>query len=168
MINVKKSPAADSRTAETSPTIDELRDSTISHIGDVSNGMNFIASLITERSKQHDHTKLENMEEFHAALNSGKIKDTPWYDKHITEERHHLKSHVPEDVTLIDVIEHLVDCTMAGLTRSGSIYDVDLSAELLVLACNNTVEMIKQNVNVVEDSGDILQQAIGRDFMKNH
>lgn len=157
---VKKSPNADSRTMSLEADKEELIRSTESHISDVSNGLKFIADALAARGATHDHTKTANMDEFYAALKSGHIKDTGWYQKHITEERHHLKSHVPEDVNIIDVIEHLVDCTMAGLTRSGSIYDVDLSAELLQVAVQNTVELLKKNTTVVEAEGNVLNSAI--------
>ena len=167
MIEIKKSINADSRSATKPPTIDELRTATESHRSDVCAAMGFISNLTIERSKLHDHTKMENMEEYHAALNSGKIKETPWYQKHITEERHHLKSHVPDDVNLIDVMEHLCDCTMAGLARSGVVYDIDISPEVLVLACQNTVEMLKENTTVVEgDNDDLMNHPVGVDFMK--
>lgn len=159
MIKVTKSPNADSRTANPEASKMELIRSTESHISDVNAGLKLISDMISERGKKHDNTKLSAMDEFNAALKSGKIKETEWYKKHITEERHHLKSYVPKDVNLIDVIEHLVDCTMAGLTRSGTIYDVDLSPETLQLAAQNTVELIKSNVKVVE-SEDLLDEEI--------
>lgn len=151
---IKKSPNADSRTMSPEADKEELIRSTESHIKDVGTGLKFIADAIVARGGVHDHTKMENMDEFQAALRSGHIKETNWYQKHITEERHHLKSHIPEDVNLIDIIEHLVDCTMAGLTRSGTIYDVDLSPEILQLAAQNTVELLKNNTTVIESDGD--------------
>lgn len=157
---VKKSPNADSRTMNPEADKEELSRSTESHISDVDNGLKFIADELVARGTSHDHTKTRNMDEFYAALKSGHIKDTSWYQKHITEERHHLKSHVPEDVNIIDVIEHLVDCTMAGLTRSGTIYDVDLPAEVLQLAVQNTVELLKKNTTVVEPEDNILNSVI--------
>ena len=50
----------------------------------------------------------------------------------------------------MDVIEHVVDCVMAGMARSGSVYDLDLPDELLQRALKNTVELLKANVQVVE------------------
>ena len=148
MIEITKSPNADSRTSKDELTVDELRKSTESHIKDVSKGLGFIAELIQSRGA------------FHAALTSGKIKETNWYQKHITEERHHLKSYVHNDITLVDVIEHVVDCTMAGLARSGDVYDIDLSPDVLVLAVNNTVELLKKNTRVVTEEVDVLDQEI--------
>ena len=162
MIQVKKSPNADSRSAKGKLNINDLERDTKSHVNDVKNGLDFIASLIKSRGSDHDHTKLENMNDFYNALVSGNVKETSWYKKHITEERHHLKSNVPDNVNLIDVIEHIVDCTMAGLTRSGKIYDTDINPETLELAVQNTVELLKNNIYVSEDnsSNDILNMDI--------
>lgn len=154
MITIKKSPSADSRSAKTPPDVQTLTESTLMHINDIRSAMSFIRKELQHRANIHDHTKMENMEEFCIALNSGHIKDTDWYQKHITEERHHLKSHVPEDVNLLDVLEHIVDCTMAGLARSGDVYDIDLSPDVLTLACENTVKWLKDNTRVIEDGED--------------
>ena len=160
MIEIVKSPNADSRSATGKLTPEVLTKSTESHIKDVTNGLNFIADLIKMRSQHHDHTKLEMMNDFCEALNSGKIKESNWYQTHISEERHHLKSRVPDDVNLIDVIEHVVDCSMAGLARSGEIYDVDLSPEVLQLAIKNTVELLKNNTKIVDPEKDLFDEEI--------
>ena len=139
-IFIKKSPSADSRTAQGPVSVEELRESTYMHKCDVQDALRVIANRLMDRGNDHDHTKFEHMDEFHAALNSGKVKESRWYQMHITEERHHLKSHVPDDVNLIDVIEHLTDCTMAGLARSGEVYDIEFPPELLALAVKNTVD----------------------------
>lgn len=160
MINIHKSPEADSRTANEPLTPVKLRSSTVSHMKDVDAGLNFLAYQLKEKGKHHDHTKIEYLDDFFQALTSGKVKESDWYKLHITEERHHLKSNVPNDVNLLDVIEHLVDCTMAGLARSGEIYDIDLSPEVLQLAAQNTVELIKNNVRIVSDEGNLLDEEI--------
>ncbi len=164
MIEIKKSPDADSRTGGLDVTIDRLKSSTESHISDVVAGMNFIADLLKERAISHDHTKIENMEQFHAALTSGHIKDSDWYKMHVTSERHHLLSHVPNNVTLIDVMEHLVDCTMAGLARSGSVYDIVIPPEVLALAVSNTVELLKRNTHVVQPDADLLNEPVDEEL----
>lgn len=160
MINIHKSPEADSRSATEPLTPVKLRSSTVSHMKDVEAGLNFLAYQLKEKGKHHDHTKIEHLDDFFKVLTSGKVKESDWYKLHITEERHHLKSNVPNDVNLLDVIEHLVDCTMAGLTRSGEIYDIDLSPEVLQLAAQNTVELIKNNVRIVSDEGNLLDEEI--------
>lgn len=152
MINVHKAVNADSRSADSNFNKESLLKDTKQHIIDVTRGMDFIAEQLMARGDKHDHTKIKNIDNFYNALSSGKVKDTFWYQIHITEERHHLKSNVPDDVNLIDVIEHLVDCTMAGMTRSGTVYDVDLPADLLLKAVANTVELLKNNITVVDSN----------------
>lgn len=150
MIKISKAVNADSRTAGPNFNQESLLNDTKSHIKDVGQGMDFIANQLMERGKQHDHTKIDNIDQFFDALKANHVKNTFWYQMHIMTERHHLKSNIPDDVNLIDVIEHLVDCTMAGLTRSGKIYDIDLSPELLQKAAANTVELLKNNTIVVD------------------
>lgn len=159
MITIRKSVNADSRTAKKNATIQDLETDTKSHISDVAQGLRFIADLIEAKGKLHDHTKLENLSEFHAALTNGHVKESEWYKKHITEERHHLLSYVHDDVNLTDVVEHIVDCVMAGLARSGSVYDIELPNDVLQLAVKNTVELLKANVQVVE-SDDLMDQPV--------
>lgn len=167
MIRITKAVNADSRSADQPITVGTLRKDTVSHIKDVEAGLKFIAYELEKRGRDHDHTKMENMEDFCNALSSGKVKESEWYKLHITEERHHLKSNVPDDVNLIDVIEHVVDCTMAGLTRSGQVYDLDIPPETLTLAVNNTVELLKKNTTVVDENGKetngLLNQKIDED-----
>lgn len=157
-IAISKSPSADSRTAKGPVSVEELRKSTEMHIDDVKNALNFVSELIQNRGPYHDHTKMTMMDEFHAALTSGHIKDTEWYQKHITTERHHLKSNVPKDVNLFDVIEHVCDCVMAGMARSGEVYDVDLSTDILTLALKNTVELLKSSTYVVDAEKELIDQ----------
>lgn len=148
MINVVRSQNGDSRSKDDRFGKETLRHDTESHISDVQKGIKFICEKLMEAAEKHDHTKLDFFDDFHAALSSGKVKESQWYRTHTTEERHHLKTHVPNDVTLIDVLEHVVDCTMAGLTRSGQVYDIDLDPAVLTLAVQNTSKLIIENTKV--------------------
>lgn len=154
MIEITRSPNADSRSGE-NITKDSLKKATESHIKDVENGMKFFSNMLIEAGKKHDNTKLKHFNDFFASLDSKNVKDSNWYHKHITEERHHLIANVPNDVNLIDVFEHLVDCVMAGLSRSGEIYDINLSNDILQLAHKNTIELLKKNIKVVDNEEDV-------------
>jgi hypothetical protein len=156
MIEITKEPNADSRTAKNYDVLpaEQLKRATENHIEHVTAGLKFFADLLLEAGKKHDHLKLEKFKEFHEALKSGKIKESAWYQEHKTKERHHLKAHVPEDVNLIDVFEHLVDCVMAALSRSGDLYDVDLDPRMLETALKNTIELLKKEVKVSEAPED--------------
>jgi hypothetical protein len=46
------------------------------------------------------------------------------------------------------VLEHIADCVMAGMGRSGTVYELKLSDELLQRAFRNTVELLKSRVIV--------------------
>ena len=93
---------------------------------------------------------------FHADFATG-FKQTTWWDRHRKISRHHLNmtDGVHEDVDLLDVLEHIVDCVMAGMARSGSVYELKLPDEVLQRAFRNTIERLKTHVRVV---GDLTQE----------
>ena len=53
-------------------------------------------------------------------------------------------------MNLIDVLEMIADCVLAGMARSGSVYPLNLPTEVLVKAFENTVQLLKENVKVVD------------------
>lgn len=57
---------------------------------------------------------------------------------------------VPADVNLIDVLDMICDCVMAGMARSGSVYPLEIDDTVLRRAFDNTVELLKANVQVGE------------------
>ena len=151
-IIIHRSKSADTRSADHLVTRQELKEDTLSHISDVMKGMNEISSEIHQRALEHDWTKLdyfpEFFKQFHAAQLTGEWGEG-WYDKiHITNERHHLRDNPPEDVDLIDVIEQIVDCVMAGLARSGEYRDESIPDELLQKAYKNTVKKLIDKIEV--------------------
>lgn len=150
MIEITKTLNADSRTARADISTDDLIHSTEDHIDHVRMGLLYFREKLLDAANDHDNTKLAHMNDFYEALTSGKVKDSRWYRMHTTEERHHLLTKAPEDVNLIDVLEHMTDCVMAGMARSGEIYDIELSSELLQLAHKNTVELLKSQIKVKE------------------
>lgn len=152
MIEIHKSETADTRTCDVSKvTKEQLTASTNSHIDDVRKGLLFFAGQIFRAAEKHDYTKLSEMEQFFADFKTGFEVHT-WWDNHQKQERHHIGSPagVREDVDLIDVLEFITDCVMAGMARSGSVYELKLSDELLQKAFKNTVEKLKAQVVVKE------------------
>jgi hypothetical protein len=150
MITIKLSPTADTRTCDFANTNKEtLLHSSLQHIGDVGKGMAFFAGKILEASVAHDYDKLTAIDHFHTDFVTG-FKQTGWWDNHRRIHRHHLDKAdgVPQDVNLIDVLEHIADCVMAGMARSGSVYELRLSNELLQDAFQNTVALLKEQVSV--------------------
>jgi len=151
VIQIKKSPTADTRTCDWSKVSKEqLLASSSQHIYDVGMGLGFFAGLLTGAAATHDHDKISGIDHFHADFQTG-FKETGWWDKHRKVNRHHIDKPdgVPDDVNLIDVLEHIVDCVMAGMARSGSVYHLEISDDVLRQAFDNTVAMLKDNVEVV-------------------
>jgi hypothetical protein len=65
--------------------------------------------------------------------------------------RHHLDAEggVPEDVNLFDVMEMLVDRTVAGMARSGDVFPLELPDELLQKATQNTMKLLIDAIEVI-------------------
>ena len=69
-----------------------------------------------------------------------------WFRNRHMQERHHLNDRVPDDVNMLDVMEMIVDCTCAGLARSGDVYPISIPDEVIKLAIENTKNMIIDEV----------------------
>ena len=150
MITISPSPTADTRTCDfTKVSIETLLESSRIHISDVTKGMEFFRRLLLVAADVHDFDKIESIDAFHADFVTG-FKQTGWWDNHRKVNRHHLNAAdgIPDDVNLVDVLDHIVDCVMAGMARSGSVYALELPNEVLQRAFQNTVELLKQNVTV--------------------
>ena len=108
-----------------------------------------ISNMIIEQGQNHDWTKIKYFDSFYKDISSGKVGKEffklDWWQIHRTE-RHHLNDRVPEDVNLIDVIEMLCDCVIAGIARTGDVYPIILTNDLLQKAVQNTVDMLINNV----------------------
>lgn len=153
MIQISKSQTADTRTCDFANVSREtLLASSRQHISDVVQALAFFQTCLTRAAGEHDYDKLTTIDYFHADFVTG-FKQTGWWDNHRHIHRHHLDKHdgVPAQVNLLDVLEHIADCVMAGMARSGSVYELKLSDELLQQAFKNTVELLKSQVIVMED-----------------
>lgn len=150
MITIKPSQTADTRTCDFANTTKEtLLASSRQHISDVVKALAFFSGKLTEAAGEHDYDKLTTIDWFHADFITG-FKQTGWWDNHRRIHRHHIDKAdgVPEDVNLIDVIEHISDCVMAGMARSGSVYELKLSDELLQRAFKNTADLLKSQIHI--------------------
>jgi hypothetical protein len=150
MIRIKPSPTADTRTCDYSQVSKEtLYASSEQHIVDVRKALDFFEQQLQDAAARHDYDKLDDIDGFHADFVTG-FKQTGWWDRHRKLNRHHLTSvdGTPADVNLIDVLDFIADCVMAGMARSGSVYPLQLSPELLERAFQNTVELLKREVTV--------------------
>lgn len=155
MITIQQSPTADTRTCDYAHvSIDTLRASSFQHIGDVVAALDHFQRLLHEAGGRHDTDKLTDIDGFHADFVTG-FKQTDWWDRHRTLNRHHLQQEdgIPADVNLIDVLDFIADCVMAGMARSGSVYPLQLPPELLERAFQNTVSLLKAEV-IVEPAAE--------------
>lgn len=154
MIEITKSKTADTRTCDyANVTKETLLASSVQHIGDIEKALKFFISKLVEAGKNHDTDKLTDIDGFHADFVTG-FAQTDWWDRHRALNRHHLQEPdgIPACVNLIDVLDFIADCVMAGMGRSGSVYPLHLPPELLERAFQNTVELLKSNVVVKDDA----------------
>ena len=150
MIKIQQSKTADTRTCDFSQvTKDQLLQSSYQHIDDVQKGFILFRNMLDAAAICHDSDKLKDIDGFHADFLTG-FKNTTWWDNHRKIARHHLLTEdgVPEDVNLIDVLDMIVDCVMAGMGRSGSVYPLNISPDVLIKAFNNTTDLLKSQVIV--------------------
>lgn len=150
-ITIQKSETADTRTCDKSTVTESvLLASSLQHISDVGKGIAFFAGKLTEAASIHDYDKLSKIGWFHADFTTDILKPGGWLENHYKIHRHHLDKDggVPEDVNLIDVLEHIADCVMAGMGRAGDVWPIKLTDELLQRAVANTAALLKSNVVV--------------------
>ena len=150
MIEINKSATADTRTCDFANTSKEtLLASSYQHIGDVRKALFFMQDKLLESAEVHDRDKISDIDGFHRDFVTG-FKQTSWWDNHRKVNRHHLlqMDGVPDDVNLIDVLDMICDCVMAGMARSGSVYQLDINETVLRRAFDNTVDLLKYNVKV--------------------
>jgi hypothetical protein len=149
-IRIKRNPVADTRTCDWNKVSQEnLYEASRDHIRDVKLGLELLCRMLDKASLAHDSDKLTDISGFHADFRTG-FANHSWWDNHRKVSRHHLLNTdgVPHDVNLIDVLECITDCVMAGLARSGKVYDVILPNELLQKAVCNTFKMLIDAVEV--------------------
>ena len=157
-VKISRNTLGDTRTATRVPAFYEMVDSNRSHISDVETMMREIAEDIRTAGSNHDITKMGDpyksmfYRELCATI-EGKMDNFTkgeWYPMHCKAERHHLNEHCPEDVNLIDVLEMICDCVCAGMARTGSVYPVLISEDVLRKAFDNTVQMCIDSVEIIE------------------
>lgn len=156
MIEITKSETADTRTCDfANVSKDQLKRSTETHILDVRRALDLFRTLLDDAALSHDSDKLTELDHFHSDFVTG-FKTTGWWNNHLKLTRHHLQTAdgIPNRVDLLDVLEMIADCVMAGMARSGSVYALAIPPDVLKQAFDNTVEMLKRQV-IVKDSASI-------------
>jgi hypothetical protein len=150
MITIQQSKTADTRSCDfANVSKDTLLASSRQHIGDVQRALGHFQELIGDAAMRHDTDKITDIDGFHRDFVTG-FTQTEWWDAHRKLNRHHLlqPDGVPADVNLIDVLDMIADCVMAGMARTGTVYPLNIDPEVLRRAFDNTVELLKRNVQV--------------------
>ena len=155
MIEIKKNPNGDTRTAPKGIAFEQFQEANDMHIEDVKEVMHALSRFVDMAGRSHDFTKKSRERMFYRDFvntqeNGADFVNGEWYQLHVKAERHHLLSNCPYDVNLIDVLEMIADCTCAGLARSGEIRDLEIDNDILNRAVKNTAELIKSMVTVKE------------------
>jgi hypothetical protein len=152
-LKIKQSATADTRTCDYANVSKEtLLHSSIQHIADVRRALSWFGSMLDEAATRHDEDKLTDIDGFHEDFLTG-FQQTTWWDTHRKINRHHLlqPDGVPSDVNLIDVLDLIADCVMAGMARSGSVYPLKIDPDVLLQAFNNTVRLLTEHTEVISD-----------------
>ena len=152
-IHIKKDPVGE-RYLSPELSKDDYLISNIMHISDVQKGCAFIANKIIEAGIKHDYTKITLIDEFMddaVTIPRAEFSKGEWFQAHVSGERHHLNNYCPDDVTLIDVIEKLVDVTMSAMARKGKMRPDIISDAILQKAYQNTIEMLKKEIVIDDD-----------------
>ena len=80
MIKIRKSKTADTRSCDFSQVSKEqLRESSLQHIENVTAGVWFFQNMLDQSAKKHDFDKLTELDHFHADFITG-FKETGWWD----------------------------------------------------------------------------------------
>lgn len=158
MITIRKSPTADSRTCDvTRVTKEQLYASSEEHIEDVRAALMFFQQLLGRVAMQHDFDKLSDIDGFYSNFRHKFAEGhTDWWERHRRLNRHHLDQAdgVRDDVNLLDVLDYIADCTMAGMARSGSVRPLTISDEVLRKAFDNTCALLLDNVRLAVDPAE--------------
>lgn len=152
MIQIRKSETADTRTCDfANVSLQTLLESSVQHIGDVRKALTWFKTELDAAADRHDFDKITDISGFHRDFVTG-FKQTEWWDAHRQLNRHHLLNPdgVREDVDLIDVLDMIADCVMAGMARSGSVYPLTLDKDVLYRAFEHTVAKLKAQIEVAE------------------
>lgn len=171
MIKILKNPNGDTRTAPKDVTFEQFQEANDMHIDDVKCVMYELSKMIDQAGEHHDCTKKSQERMFYnnflSTMNNGTdFVNDEWYQLHIRAERHHLLSHCPDDVNLIDVLEMISDCVCAGMARSGEVRDLEIDGEILNKAVQNTAKLIKDMIVVDEMGESAIKNHIMQRFMR--
>ena len=143
-------PHGDSRHAPKDTTFNEFHLANTRHIRDVYNVLHFFIDKLETQADRHDYTKLTHERDFWEDFWSSDFVNAGWYQMHVHAERHHPTSYCHDDINLLDILEMIADCVVAGKARAGQVRPLEINDEILKKAFENTVKLVDENTEVVE------------------
>lgn len=157
MVVIRKHTEGDTRVATRVPTIKEFDKANESHVSDVTRLASELSKHFLANVQKHDYTKIEEpyrslfyRELYDAIQFDMDFVESEWYKSHCNEwERHHLDKHCPDDVTLLDVLEMIIDFVAAGAARGGQ-FSLHIDSDILQKAVTNTETLLKNMIVVQE------------------
>ena len=157
-VKLIKDPHGDSRHASKDTTFEEFHLANVRHISDVKRVLYLFSKLLEEQADKHDWTKLTYEKEFWEDFWKEDFVHQWWYQMHVQDERHHPLSYCHDDINLLDILEMIVDCVVAGKARAGEVRPLEINDEILKKAFENTVKLVDDNTEVVEEDfpGEVL------------
>jgi hypothetical protein len=158
-IDIEPTTGADTRSATEVVSKETLLRESHLHRSHVRRVMAMLAEELMERAERHDFTKVDpaGIDSFHDAFvrtmrKEIEFKDHPWWERHLSEEGHHLNDRMHHHSDLLDLLEMVVDCVCAGKARTGTVFPLAVESEDLQLLLANTVEKLIARVNVAPPS----------------
>ena len=159
VVEIGKSPNADSRTAQGKVSFEDFQKATDMHRNDVKRVLYELARRLREIGDNHDYTKKTEEEKYYddyieAKKNGKDSHDTEWHKEHVRTERHHVNDYTHDDVNLLDILEMICDHCCDELVENGKIGKMEIDSDTLMKAFNNTVELIKSFIRLDENKSD--------------
>ena len=165
-ITIEPTTGANTRSATEIVAKDTLLRESHLHRSHVRRLMAAVAAEVVERAERHDFTKVDppGIDSFHDAFartmrKEIEFKDHPWWERHLSDERHHINDRLHGDADLLDLLEMIADCVCAGMARTGRVFPIEVSSETLQHLLRNTVTQALAAVDVAassprDDEGD--------------
>lgn len=154
-ITIEPTKGADTRSATEVVSKETLLRESHLHRSHVRRVMAAVAAEVIERAERHDFTKVDpaGIDAFHDAFGRTmrkeiEFKDHSWWERHLADERHHINDRMHADADLLDLVEMIVDCTCAGMARTGKVFPIEVPAETLQALLRNTAAKLLAAVEV--------------------
>lgn len=132
--------------------VDLLHD-LITHTRNVRAVLRFFSDRMEASAQKHGQDMKESINDYHSAFVSG-FKNPKWFEEHRRHSRHHLDhpAGIPDDVTLLDVLEHIAErvATAAGRTGELTREEASIDLDLVRKAFRNTVQLVRDNVEIAD------------------